>query len=153
MSENINVVIVSGNLTRSPEVRRTQSGMAIMSFGIAVNDRKKNNQTGEWEDVAGFYDVTMFGARAESLSKYIDKGTHVVVSGKLRWSQWQDKQTGNKRSKVEIIAEDVELPPRQQGHQQTSQPLNQGGSYQASTSTSGPEIDPYGMYADDSIPF
>ena len=65
---SINRVIISGNLTRDPELRRTQSGMAIMSFGVAVNDRRRNQQTGEWEDYANFVDCTMFGNRAESLS-------------------------------------------------------------------------------------
>ena len=86
---SINRVIISGNLTRDPELRRTQSGMAIMSFGVAVNDRRRNQQTGEWEDYANFVDCTMFGNRAESLSNYLSKGTKVAIEGKLRWSQWE----------------------------------------------------------------
>lgn len=113
MANDINRVIVSGRATRDPEVRRTQSGMAIMSFGIAVNDRKKNPQTGEWEDMAGFYDCTMFGNRAESLANFIAKGMQLMVEGKLRWSKWE--RDGVTKSKVEIIAEEVVLPPRQNG--------------------------------------
>lgn len=146
----VNVVVVSGNTTRDVDVRRTQSGMPIASFGIAVNERRKNSQTGEWEDVPNYFDVSAFGERWEKLAPYMPKGTKLTVKGKLRWSQWE--RNGQKRSKVEIVAEDVELPPKQQGHQQTSQPLNQGGSYQASTSTSGPEIELEQMYQDD-IPF
>lgn len=111
MANDINRVIVSGRATRDPEVRRTQGGMAIMSFGIAVNDRRKNQQTGEWEDAPGFYDCTMFGKRAESLSNYIAKGMQLMVEGKLRYSKWE--RDGQARSKVEIIAEEVVLPPRQ----------------------------------------
>ena len=115
MANDINRVIVSGRATRDPELRRTQGGMAIMSFGIAVNDRKKNQQTGEWEDVAGFYDCIMFGNRAESLANFIAKGMQLMVEGKLRWSQWEARDGSGKRSKVEIIADEVVLPPRQNG--------------------------------------
>ena len=85
---SINRVIISGNLTRDPELRQTQSGMAVLSFGVAVNDRRKNPSTGEWEDYPNFVDCTMFGARANSLANYLSKGTKVSIEGKLRWSQW-----------------------------------------------------------------
>ena len=111
MANDINRVVVSGRATRDAELRRTQGGMAIMSFGIAVNDRRKNSQTGEWEDVAGFYDCSMFGNRAESLSNFIAKGMQLMVEGKLRYSKWE--RNGETKSKVEIIAEEVVLPPRQ----------------------------------------
>ena len=71
---SINRVTITGNLTRDPEVRSTQSGMAIMRLGVAVNDRRKNQQTGEWEDVPNFIDCVMFGTRAENVSRYIRKG-------------------------------------------------------------------------------
>ena len=113
---SINRVIISGNLTRDPELRRTQSGMAIMSFGVAVNDRRRNQQTGEWEDYANFVDCTMFGNRAESLSNYLSKGTKVAIEGKLRWSQWE--RDGQKRSKLEGIVDEVEfLSSRNSGQQ------------------------------------
>lgn len=104
---SINRVFITGNLTREPEIKRTNGGMAILSFGVAVNDRRKNQQTGEWEDYANFIDCTMFGNRAESVSNYLTKGMKVAVEGKLRWSQWE--KDGQKRSKVEVIAEDVEF--------------------------------------------
>ena len=115
---SINRVIISGNLTRDPELRRTQSGMAIMSFGVAVNDRRRNQQTGEWEDYANFVDCTMFGNRAESLSNYLSKGTKVAIEGKLRWSQWE--RDGQKRSKVEIIADELEFMSRKEPQQTTA---------------------------------
>ena len=86
---SINRVIISGNLTRDPELRSTAAGMPVLGFGVAVNDRRKNQQTGEWEDYPNFIDCTMFGARAESLSRFLSKGTKVSVEGKLRWSQWE----------------------------------------------------------------
>ena len=98
---SINRVIISGNLTRDPELRSTASGLPVLGFGVAVNDRRKNQQTGEWEDYPNFIDCTMFGARAESLSRYLSKGTKVSIEGKLRWSQWE--REGQKRSKIEAV--------------------------------------------------
>ena len=118
---SINKVIITGNLTREPELRRTQGGMAILSFGVAVNDRRRNQQTGEWEDYANFVDCTMFGNRAESLSNYLSKGTKVAIEGKLRWSQWE--REGQKRSKLEVIVDELEfMSSRQQGQQVESEP-------------------------------
>lgn len=105
---SINRVIVSGNLTRDPEVRTTASGNPVMGFGIAVNDRRKNSQTGEWEDYPNFTDCTMFGARAQSVSRFLSKGSKVAIEGKLRWSQWETNE-GQKRSKIEIIVDEIEF--------------------------------------------
>lgn len=104
---SINRVIISGNLTRDPELRSTASGLQVLGFGVAVNDRRKNQQTGEWEDYPNFIDCTMFGARAEGLSRYLDKGAKVSIEGKLRWSQWE--RDGIKRSKIEVVVDDIEL--------------------------------------------
>lgn len=105
---SINRVIVSGNLTREPEVRTTASGNPVMGFGIAVNDRRKNSQTGEWEDYPNYIDCTMFGARAQSVSRFLSKGSKVAIDGKLRWSQWETNE-GQKRSKIEIIVDEIEF--------------------------------------------
>ena len=105
---SINRVIITGNLTRDPELNRSQSGMAILKMGVAVNDRRKNSTTGEWEDSVNFVDVTMFGTRAESVSRFLSKGKSVGIEGKLRWHQWESA-AGEKRSKLEVIADDIEL--------------------------------------------
>ena len=111
---SINRVIISGNLTRDPELRATAGGMQVMSLGVAVNDRRRNAQTGEWEDYPNFVDCTMFGTRAESLARFLSKGTKVAIEGKLRWSQWE--RDGQKRSKLEVIVDDLEfMSSRQQG--------------------------------------
>lgn len=110
---SINRVAISGNLTRDPELRQTAGGMAILGFGVAVNDRHKNQQTGEWEDYPNFIDCAMFGSRAEKLQPYLAKGTKVAIDGKLRWSQWE--RDGQKRSKVEVIVDEIEFMSRQQG--------------------------------------
>lgn len=114
---SINRVNISGNLTRDLETRRTAGGTAVMSFGVAVNDRAKNQQTGEWEDRPNFVDCVMFGTRAEAVGRYLSKGSKVAIEGKLRWSQWQT-QDGSKRSKLEVIVDEIEFMSRseQQGN-------------------------------------
>ncbi len=104
---SINVVNISGNLTRDPELRRTAGGTAVLGFGVAVNDRRKNQQTGEWEDYPNFVDCTMFGTRAEKLAGMLTKGTKVCILGKLRYTSWEND--GQKRSKIEVVADDIEL--------------------------------------------
>ncbi len=108
----INRVTISGNLTRDAESRSTQGGMAIVSFGVAVNDRRKNNKTGEWEDYPNYIDCTMFGTRAEKLAQHLTKGTKVCIEGKLRYASWEGKD-GSKRSKIEVIVDELEFMSRQ----------------------------------------
>lgn len=107
---SINRVNISGNLTRDPELRQTQGGMAILSLGVAVNDRRKNQQTGEWEDVPNFVDCVVFGTRAEKLAQFLAKGSKVAIEGKLRWSQWE--KDGARRSKLEVIVDEIEFMSR-----------------------------------------
>ena len=106
---SINRVSISGNLTRDPELRVTPSGMQVLGFGVAVNDRRKNNQTGEWGDYPNFVDCTIFGNRGESMGRILHKGMKVAVEGKLRYSAWEDKNGGGRRSKIEVIVDDIEL--------------------------------------------
>lgn len=117
---SINRVNISGNLTRDPEMRCTASGMQVLSFGVAVNDRAKNPQTGEWEERPNFVDCTMFGARAEAVSRYISKGSKVAIEGKLRWSQWE--KDGRKRSKIEVIVDEIEFMSRREDGAQAAAP-------------------------------
>lgn len=138
---SINRVVVSGNLTRDPELRATPGGTQVLGFGVAVNDRRRNQQTGEWEDYPNFIDCTMFGNRAEALSRILRKGMKVAIEGKLRYSSWEDKNGGGRRSKVEIIPDEVVLmsqnpngqqAPQQyapQGYQQQYQPQQAPRAY------------------------
>lgn len=123
---SINRVNITGNLTRDPELRSTAGGMAVLGFGVAVNDRRKNQQTGQWEDYPNFVDCTMFGNRAEALSRILRKGMKVAIEGKLRYSSWEDKNGGGRRSKLEVIPDEVELlsqnPNTQQGQPQQYAP-------------------------------
>lgn len=103
---SINHVAVVGNLTRDAELRSTQSGTAVLSFGIAVNDRRKN-ASGQWEDVPNFFECVTFGNRANALGDILTKGMKVAISGKLHYSSWE--KDGQKHSKVDIIANEIEL--------------------------------------------
>lgn len=118
---SFNNVSIIGNLTRDPELRNTQGGTAVLSFGIAVNDRRKNQQTGEWEDYPNFIDCTMFGARAQSVSRFLSKGSKVAIEGKLHWSQWE--RDGQKRSKIEVFVNEIEFMSQRQQGQLGSEPV------------------------------
>ncbi len=157
---SINRVVISGNLTRDPELRRTQSGMAILGFGVAVNDRRRNQQTGEWEDYANYVDCTMFGNRADSLSNILTKGMKVAIEGKLRWSQWETKE-GQKRNKLEVIVDELDFMSQRNSGQGGYQGGYQGGQgnaggYQAPSAApaaAAPVIDASSSVYDDDIPF
>jgi single-strand DNA-binding protein len=135
---SINRVVISGNLTRDPELRATAGGMSVLKLGVAVNDRRKNQQTGEWEEFPNFVDVTVFGARGEALSKFLSKGAKVAIEGKLRWSQWENPQ-GEKRSKLEVVADEVEfLTSRDSGSGSYAPPAD--GSSSDASADGGEEI-------------
>lgn len=132
---SINNVSIVGNLTHDPELRITQSGTAVLSFGIAVNDSRKN-ASGQWEDVPNFFECSTFGNRATALSDILTKGMKVAITGKLHYSSWE--KDGKKHSKVDIIAREIEL-------MQTRKPQQPQQDYQ-----SGYQQQP-AMY--DDIPF
>ena len=109
---SINRVAISGNLTRDAELR--QAGETpVLALGVAVNERRKNRQSGEWEDRANFFDVSLFGRRAEALAQYMTKGTKVAVEGRLRYESWEDGD-GKRRSRVGIVADEVEFMSRRE---------------------------------------
>jgi single-strand DNA-binding protein len=112
MGFSINKVMLGGNLTRDPEVKVTSaSGMKIAKFGMAVNDRRKNTQTGDWEDVANFVDVTAFDKQAGVAEEYLAKGSPVFVEGRLRLEQWVNAE-GERRSKLVVYADRITLLPK-----------------------------------------
>ena len=118
---SINRVNITGNLTRDPELRATASGTQVLSFGVAVNDRRRNAQTGDWEDYANFVDCTMFGNRAEAVGRFLAKGMKVAIEGKLRYSSWE--RDGQKRSKLEVIVDELDVMVRRDGQAQPQQSL------------------------------
>lgn len=107
-ASNINVVVITGNLTRDPELRSTPSGTSVCKLRVAVNTRRKDGQTGQWADKSNFFDVTVWGAQGENCANYLSKGRPVAVEGRLDWREWDDKE-GNKRQSVEIIANSVQF--------------------------------------------
>ena len=125
---SINRVTITGNLTREPELQATQSGTQILRIGVAVNERIKNQQTQRWEDRANFVDCVLFGNRAAAMANILHKGAKVAIEGRLRWSQWQDRDTGKNRSKLEVIVDEIDL--MQQSQQQGYQQAPQGGYQQ-----------------------
>ena len=104
---------ITGNLTRDPELRATQSGTQVLHLGVAVNDRRRNPQTGNWEDYPNFIDCVMFGTRAEAIQRYLSKGTKVAIEGRLRYSSWE--RDGQKRSKIEGVVDEIEFMSSRQG--------------------------------------
>ncbi|HKG35331.1 MAG TPA: single-stranded DNA-binding protein [Solirubrobacterales bacterium] len=104
---NINSVVITGNLTKDPELRSTQGGTAICKLRVAVNTRRRS-QGGDWEDKPNFFDVTVWGAQGENCANYLSKGRPVAVQGRLEWREWES-QDGGKRQSVEIIADSVQF--------------------------------------------
>ena len=106
---NINRVVLTGNLTRDPELRSTPSGMSVCSLRIACNTRRKNNSTGDWEDKPNYFDVTVWGAQGENCARFLSKGRPVAVDGRLEWREWEERESGNKRQAIDIIADAVQF--------------------------------------------
>ena len=104
---NINRVVLTGNLTRDPELRSLPSGMSVCSLRIASNTRRKGS-SGEWEDKPNFFDVTVWVAQGENCARFLSKGRPVALDGRLEWREWQD-QAGNNRQSVEIVADSVQF--------------------------------------------
>lgn len=138
---NLNKVFLAGNLTRDPELRYTQGGMAICNLGLAVNRRYLSRSNEEVEEVC-FVDVDVFGKQAESSKNYLQKGAPCLIEGRLHYDSWDDRATGQKRSKLNVVAERVQFlgaPSRGAGFGGGEQSGNapargpsQGGGYQQS---------------------
>ena len=107
MAGDINRVTLVGRLTRDPELRHLPSGQPVLQLGLAVNGRQKD-EGGSWADKPNFFDVKVFGNQAETLSQHLAKGRRVGIDGRLDWSSWE-AQDGTKRSKVEVVAFQVQF--------------------------------------------
>jgi single-strand DNA-binding protein len=104
---NINRVVLTGNLTRDPDLRATPGGVSVCKLGIAVNTRRKNSHTGEWEEKPNYFRVTVFGRQADACAQYLGKGRPVAIDGRLEWSTWESD--GQKRESIDIIADSVQF--------------------------------------------
>ena len=107
---SINRVNLTGNLTRDPDLRVTAGGTPILGFGLAVNDRRRNPATGEWEDFPNFVDCAMFGPRGEAVGRYLATGSKVAIEGKLRYTSWE--RDGQRRSTLEVVVDEIDLMSR-----------------------------------------
>jgi single-strand DNA-binding protein len=139
----INRVVLVGNLTRDPELRHTQSGMAVCSLRLAVNTRRKD-ETGQWVDKPNYFDITVWGNQGERCAQYLSKGRPVAVDGRLEWREWETPE-GNKRQAVDVVADTVQfLGSRGDG---------EGGGYIPADATATPAGDFPSSPTDDDIPF
>lgn len=111
---NLNKVMLIGNLTRDPELRHTPKGSAVADLSVAVN-RKTQDGNGGWKDETTFVDVTVWGSTAENAHKYLSKGRGVFIEGRLQMDMWDDKATGQKRSKLKVVAENLQFLPDGKG--------------------------------------
>jgi single-strand DNA-binding protein len=147
---NINRVVISGNLTRDPELRSIpNSGTSVCSLRIAVNSRRKD-ESGQWVDKPNYFDVTVFGAQGENCAQYLSKGRPVAVDGRLNWREWE--KDGVKRQSVDIIADSVQFLGSREGGQgngngmvESDLPADTSDFQQAAVSSGGG--------SDDDIPF
>jgi single-strand DNA-binding protein len=106
---NLNRVVMTGNLTRDPELRSLPSGMSVCKLRIASNTRRKDPSTGEWTDKANFFDVTVWGAQGENCSRFLSKGRPIALDGRLEWREWEAQDGSGKRQSVEIIADNIQF--------------------------------------------
>ena len=146
---NLNKVMLLGNLTRDPELRHTPKGSGVADLGVAVN-RKVSDGNGGWKDETTFIDVTVWGNSAENAQKYLSKGRGVFIEGRLQMDMWDDKATGQKRTKLKVVADSLQFLPDGKGGGARS---SQGGD-DSSSSRQGGSAAPMDDYAEeDDIPF
>jgi single-strand DNA-binding protein len=105
---NINVVVITGNLTHDPELRSLQSGNSVCKLRVACNTRRKDNATGEWVDKPNYFNVTVWGAQGENCARFLHKGRPVAIEGRLEWHEWETPE-GHKRQGIDIIANSVQF--------------------------------------------
>lgn len=147
MAGSINRVILIGNLTRDPETRQAGS-TTVCTLRLAVNDRVKDQSSGEWGDRPNYFDVDVFGSQGELCGKYLAKGRQVAVEGKLRWREWET-QDGQKRSAVSVVADNVQfIGPREGGAPQGAPRDTKRGGFADSV-----DVAPGDFAGDDDIPF
>ena len=148
---NINRVVLTGNLTRDPELRSTNNGTSVCGLRVAVNTRRKDPSSGDWTDKANYFDVTVWGAQGENCAQYLQKGRPVAVDGRLEWREWEEKETGRKRQSIDIIADSVQFLGSREGGEnggrftpQSDVPADTGDFQQVPVAAGG---------SDDDIPF
>lgn len=149
---SFNKVILMGNLTREPELRYTQGGTEVVEVGIATNRKWKDKQTGNVNEEVTFVDCTFWGRTAAILAEYCSKGSAVHVEGRLKLDQWEERETGAKRSKLKVVVDSLQLLP--QGNRSGGNGGQSSGSPQPNESPEN-NGEPYqpGPVGDDEVPF
>jgi single-strand DNA-binding protein len=151
-ASNVNVVVITGNLTRDPELRSTPGGTSVCKLRVAVNSRRKENDN--WVDKPNFFDVTVWGAQGENCANYLAKGRPVAIEGRLDWREWE--KDGVKRQTVEIIANSVQFLGSRDGSGNGGGG-GEGGGFTPSSDVPADSSDFAGAAAggggDDDIPF
>ncbi len=153
-ASNVNVVVITGNLTRDPELRHTGGGTAVCELRVAVNSRRKEGN--DWVDKPNFFDVTVWGAQGENCATYLSKGRPVAVEGRLDWREWEAKDGSGKRQAVSIVANSVQFLGSRDG---SGGGNGNGGGFSPSSDVPADTSDfegaaaPSGGGADDDIPF
>jgi len=132
MARSFNQVILMGNLTRDPELRQTPNGHSVTSFSLALN-RSYKGADGSWQEATDYVDVVAWGPLGERVAQYLSKGRPCLVNGRLQSRSWDDKETGAKRSKLEVVAQDVTFLGGAGGEGGG----NSGGSYQSQPAAAG----------------
>ena len=107
-ASNVNVVVITGNLTQDPELRSTGGGTSVCEMRVAVNSRRKDS-TGQWVDKPNYFDVVVWGAQGENCANYLSKGRPVAIEGRLDWREWEAKDGSGKRQAVSIVANSVQF--------------------------------------------
>ena len=148
---NINRVVLTGNLTRDPELRALPSGTSVCSLRVACNTRRKD-ASGEWVDKPNYFDVTVWGAQGENCAQYLSKGRPVAVDGRLEWREWEDKETGKKRQSVDIVADSVQFLGSRDGGEGNGSRFTPQSDVPADTADFSP-APTGGGGSDDDIPF
>jgi single-strand DNA-binding protein len=151
---NINRVVMTGNLTRDPELRHIGSGTAVCSLRIACNTRRKD-ESGNWVDKPNYFDVTVWGAQGENCAQYLSKGRPVAIDGRLEWREWEAKDGSGKRQSIDIIADSVQFLGSRDGGENGGQ---NGGRFAPQSDVPADTADfqtapAGGGSADDDIPF
>jgi len=159
---NFNKVMLMGNLTRDPEVRYTPKGTALATIGLAVN-RNWTNEAGEKKEEVTFVDVEVWGRQAETIGQYLSKGRPIFVEGRLKLDQWDDKESGQKRSKLKVVCENFQFigapkgggevsdqPPAQRS---APRPVNKPAPAAKPAAAAEEEVAPSAGDGDDNIPF
>ena len=155
-ASNINVVVITGNLTQDPELRHTGGGTAVCELRVAVNSRRKDGATGEWVDKPNYFNVTVWGAQGENCANYLSKGRPVAIEGRLDWREWEAKDGSGKRQAVQIVANSVQFLGSRDGGGGGN---GNGFTPQTDTPADSSDFDPApagaagGGGADDDIPF